>query len=306
MAYIVEKLQAIPAIFTVRIAQLLCNLIILGLTAWLVANYYYPIFGFILFLTVATFLGLLYQCITPQILPRLHNPIAVLVIECLSILLWFCGFIAVTVEYFDYVRCEESNSDSSDSSSSSSSSSKLLSRDSTKHHTASCSSINSHTKAVIWFSLFQLLLLFITTVSVVRLFISYRREGVETQASGGRSVPGASFFSLDAIKTKLFGRRRMQRSGATMLAEEEDDAFNASDYDSRVDGGAGSYSVYNTGGRINNPYSAPTANPFEPSGGAQQYEMSDYRSSSANPYDDDSDYEHVAHPPPPSYATDLR
>lgn len=249
---------------------------------------------------MATFLGLIYQTVTPQILPRFHNPIVVLVIESVLFIFWFSGFVAITAEYFSFVRCEHSSDDNNDANSSTSSS-RLFSRDHTKAHTASCDSINSHTKAAIWFSLFEFILFLITTVNVVRVFLNYRREGMDLQASGSRSLPGSHFFSLDSIKATFFTKRHRTQNGATMLAEDGEDAFSANDYDSRVDGGAG----YNTGGRINNPYATnPFADPYSRQGQSQQYEMNEYRSSGSGAYDEDSDYERVSMPP--SHQTNLR
>jgi len=107
----------------IRIAQLLCGLIVLGLLAALaaalrntcaVADYYYgycvatvavpSIVSYNIFNGVWTFLVCCYL-IPAAFKPTLYQPIAVLVLDALTAIFWFSGFIALAVltgVYADY------------------------------------------------------------------------------------------------------------------------------------------------------------------------------------------------------------
>ncbi|KAK9319870.1 hypothetical protein V1517DRAFT_331184 [Lipomyces orientalis] len=192
----------IPVIFSLRIGQTLLDIILFGLAGWLVSNYYQAVFGFTIFLCIATLLDIFYQVITPQLLKRLHNKTAVLVLEGLVTLWWFCVFVSSTALYFGPLRCNGEFPDGIDD-------------ENPPAGAKTCSTINSYQKAVIWFALIQWCVFIVSLVLVVRVFIEYRRDAANVD--GGVPVPGGTRFARD----------------------EDDNPFSAADYDSRIDGGAG-------------------------------------------------------------------
>ncbi|KAK9493413.1 hypothetical protein V1508DRAFT_94132 [Lipomyces doorenjongii] len=214
----------IPVIFSLRIGQTLVDVILLGLSGWLGSHYYQAIYGFTIFLCIVTLVNILYQVITPQLLTRLHNKTAVLVLECLVTLWWFCVFIASTALYFGPLRCNGLYP---------------VGTDETDSGATKCSSINSYQKAVICFSLIQWLVFMVSLVMVVRVFIEYRRD---TAINRVEDAGGVMAFASDASE------RRFAR-------DEDDNPFSAADYDSRVDGGAGyTYQSANGGLRYGEQY----------------------------------------------------
>ncbi|KAK9248715.1 hypothetical protein V1506DRAFT_528707 [Lipomyces tetrasporus] len=224
----------IPVIFSLRIGQTLLDVILFGLAGWLVSNYYQAVFGFTIFLCIATLLDILYQVVTPQLLKRLHNKTAVLVLEGLVTLWWFCAFVSSTALYFGPLRCNGQFPDGID-------------EENPPEGAKTCSTINSYQKAVIWFALIQWCVFIVSLVLVVRVFIEYRRDAAIVDSAAVPGVPDGTRFARD----------------------EDDNPFSATDYDSRVDGGAG-YT-----------YQGTTTNGAKY---GEQYEMTDY----ASPYDEGS------------------
>ncbi|KAK9375427.1 uncharacterized protein V1513DRAFT_413468 [Lipomyces chichibuensis] len=214
----------IPVIFSLRIGQTLLDIILVGLSGWLGSHYYQAIYGFTIFLCAVTIVNILYQVLTPQLLTRLHNITAVLVLECLVTLWWFCVFIASTALYFGPLRCNgefPGGMDGNDTGA------------------TKCSTINSYQKAVIWFSLIQWVVFTVSLVMVVRVFIEYRRDTVINRVEEAGAVAG---FASDT-------------SGRGFARDEDDNPFSAADYDSRVDGGAGyTYHTANGGSRYGEQY----------------------------------------------------
>ncbi|KAK9368735.1 hypothetical protein V1509DRAFT_622642 [Lipomyces kononenkoae] len=234
-------LTKIPVIFSLRISQTLLDVIIFGLAGWLSYHYYQAIYGFTVFLCVVTLLDILYQVITPQLLNRVHSKTAVLVLECLVSIWWFCVFVASTSLYFGPLHCTGLYPDGTDVEDPAGAS--------------KCSTINSYQKAVIWFSLIEWLVFNVSLVMVVRAFVEYRRD---TAIDRAFEAGGAVSFATDPSGERGFVR------------DEEDNPFSAADYDSRVDGGAG-YTYQSANGRPSyveqyemadypSPYDAP---PYE-------------------------------------------
>ncbi|KAK9241274.1 hypothetical protein V1525DRAFT_4810 [Lipomyces kononenkoae] len=210
-------LTKLPVIFTLRISQTLLDVIIFGLAGWLASHYYQAIYGFTVFVCLVTLLNILYQVITAQLLNRLHSKSAVLVLECLVSLWWFCIFVASTALYFGPIHCNGLYPEGTDVED--------------PGDTRKCSTINSYQRAVIWFSLIEWLVFIVTSVMVVRTFIEYRRD---TAINRALEAGGVVSFASDES-----GERGLVR-------DEEDNPFSAADYDSRVDGGAGGY-TYQSG-----------------------------------------------------------
>ncbi|KAF3003717.1 hypothetical protein E8E13_009178 [Curvularia kusanoi] len=96
-----------PAIVLgIRGAQAVFAIIVLGLTAYLVDNYYWSphSVNFMLFTSVWTLLAVAYLTLAPTRFPRFAHKFAIAAVEFLTMLFWFASFIAVAALWHDAWR----------------------------------------------------------------------------------------------------------------------------------------------------------------------------------------------------------
>ncbi|KAJ5183192.1 hypothetical protein N7492_000808 [Penicillium capsulatum] len=93
--------MAIPWIFPVRAVQVLFGIIVLGLTAYVVSVFhawwaYSNTVNFLLFLACwTTFIATPYLTAAPIWAPRFAHPLVIPVVEVITMIFWFAGFIAM-------------------------------------------------------------------------------------------------------------------------------------------------------------------------------------------------------------------
>ncbi|KAK9468074.1 hypothetical protein V1512DRAFT_260715 [Lipomyces arxii] len=160
-----------PRIFILRVSQAFIDIVILGVSGWLVSNAYRAIHGYFLFTSIFTALALVYQVFGPRVFPEYHKSIIVLGLEALTFIWWLCAFVSIVPLYFSHIKCHSEGKDHDEET-----------------HDNFCGPINSHIVANIWFSLVQFGLFFVTLAMVIRVFRNDRRDNAISDSVGVASV----------------------------------------------------------------------------------------------------------------------
>ncbi|KAK9457020.1 hypothetical protein V1511DRAFT_245363 [Dipodascopsis uninucleata] len=219
-----------PLILILRACQLILDLVILGVTSWLIANFvYHSIFGFGLFLSLLSLICLLYQTLAATLAPILHREYIAISVETALVVLWFCFWISFLIEYVSYLKCDPHGQDQNDGKGNSSIN--LISN---------CSSVNSHMRAAIWISFIEVLLFAATLIFVLRAFWSNRRDN--TVSTFGVPSSGFAGVTTDAFAIETPSSVLNDPFAAPFSADDYDEAIDTSQYGSF-------YSHYDSAGR---------------------------------------------------------